>query len=54
LDEASEAVKKEPEPEKELRFDLSVDYYKVLGVQPGPATVVDSITRAFKAQRQCP
>ena len=48
MGEASEEYKKEPEPEKEQRVDLSVDYYKVLGVQPGPATTVDSITRAFK------
>lgn len=35
------------EPESELKADLKKDYYKILGVQPGPRTTTDSIRRAF-------
>jgi hypothetical protein len=36
------------EPEKKPKMNLAVDYYKVLGVQPGPNTTGDSIKRAYK------
>lgn len=43
-----EGVRKEADWELEKEaFDLSVDYYKVLGVQPGGPTTTESIDRAY-------